>query len=1287
VITGAQLRAIAGYAFARGKAYLEEGRVLECNVADDTTIDGRVEGETVYLVRVVAAPGFLVGECTCPVGGPMCKHAVALVLYHLERTAGQPTLARTPLARSEWSKSNADAFTTRQDLEAWAKTNNVPHVLDVAADVLCDELPTELVARYGLKYVLGRLALRDVASRDGSARYLNARGGVEALVAEAAHRVLVRGAGSVLAGMVEEDTRVAPVEPSLLALWTKLRGVRREHRAGASPRSRDDRARGVWAFEKGGPTIIWKEPERLVKGGFGGYGHLLVATKLKMIAGEPRFQCTCRPGDRDGAGTCTHVLALIDATLDRLELPEHAAEMRPIADEIMRPGWSRALEALDTFDTAITRPRVVEVWWRVEPELGAISLTPIVKKQTKRGGMTAGAKISAARLLEEYRDELSDEDRTIAEHVAAWVPASRAAGTYPVRGFAALVGHPRVVLEGSDTPVSVSRVPLGFSALAAGDAIRVEPSLEGERMSPRMLEPLLKLFPSGEPIVLPDPDRQRLMLVDATDDARKLFGVLEAHGDAFPPEAHATLLERLGRIESRLPITVPSAFKGKQLASQATVVVRMRLAMPAGLECELFVRPGPGAPLFPPGVGPKDVMLANVDGERAYVRRELATENEYARAMLQRLPMDGAEEGPPGVFRIVDLDAALGVVAAAQTPPPGLEAEWLEQKPTVLHAASAEQLRVQIERKRDWFGIIGDLKVEAGRIELAVLLDAARRQQKYVRLDQERWVELSSTLRDRLLAIADRTFVDAKQRIELSPGAVPAIEALGEAGAEVSAAPEWQLLAERLAASLLMKPVPPATLKATLRDYQLDGHAWLSRVAAWGAGAVLADDMGLGKTVQAIAVMLDRAKQGPTLVLAPTSVALNWVAELERFAPTLKPIVYALVEDRAKALAKVKKADVVIASYGLLVRDAELLAKTKFGTLVIDEAQALKNPTTQRAKAARGLDAGFRIALSGTPFENHLGELWSLFAIVFPGLLGSWEQFRERFANPIERSKDEASRAALSRVLQPFLLRRTKAEVAKELPPRTEITVPVALSADEMAMYEDARLAAVAELGSSKVKDEQKRFQILAALTRLRLMASHPRLHDPKSTLGSSKMMRLLELLDELRSEGHRALVFSQFTSHLALVREELDRAGYVSLYLDGSTALGQRAKLVERFQNGEGEVFLISLKAGGTGINLTAADYVIHLDPWWNPAVEDQASDRAHRIGQTKPVTVFRLVARGTIEEQIVGMHEDKRALVAGILEGTDIAGRLTTRDLLAMLERGDRVVADDGDGPPSIH
>jgi SNF2 family DNA or RNA helicase len=370
-----------------------------------------------------------------------------------------------------------------------------------------------------------------------------------------------------------------------------------------------------------------------------------------------------------------------------------------------------------------------------------------------------------------------------------------------------------------------------------------------------------------------------------------------------------------------------------------------------------------------------------------------------------------------------------------------------------------------------------------------------------------------------------------------------------------------------------------------------------------------------------------------------------------------------------KTLASLGKRDILIVSYGLLVRDADALAAVPFATLVADEAQALKNPRTERAKAARGLAAEFRVAMSGTPLENHLGELWSLFALVFPGLLGSWEQFRTRFAVPIEKNRDAAASAALARVIKPFLLRRTKAEVAPELPPRTEIEVPVALSSAEAELYEDARLAAVANLTKSVKNPEQRRFEVLAALTRLRLLASHPKLYDQASGVASSKMQRLLELVDELRSEGHRALVFSQFTSHLALVRAELERVGVKLLYLDGATPAAERARLIARFQAGEAEVFLISLKAGGTGINLTGADYVIHLDPWWNPAVEDQATDRAHRIGQDKPVTVYRLIARNTVEEKILALHGTKRALVAGVLAGTDAATKLSTRDLVDLL------------------
>ena len=1348
VLTVRYLRGLAGPVFARGDAYWRDGRVVSFAVADEV-VDGVVLGGDSYRVRLSADAGLLTTDCTCPAGGVICKHAVAVGLAYIAGGAApgaQDTIPAMTVGARARSAASAQAvlplsapsaspppaalarpnaapphnrvaelvreltsaglpaqiaaeapaaggfsFAKRSDLDAWVEQHQVKHAMLLTADTLYPRLPPVEAQRYGLRHVLARLSLRDVGSREGVSRFVGVRG-LEGPIAEAAYRELEAAAAIVRAGLDEERARPdQQIYPALAPLWSRLIEARRAVRAQAAPRSRAWRAAGTWRFDPAASAVVWKERETVIRSSLD-YRTIGIMTRLTTPGGGAAvLECSCSAPE----GRCTHSLALLDATLDLVADPARNDEARTIAQDLLRPGWARLFKELDALDARVAKPRaVIEVWWELDRQLGALTLAPLVKKQLKRGTMSAGTKPTAARLLDEHRDGLSDVDLRIAEHVAAWQPPSRAvsapvnraAGSYPVKAFLALVGHPRVIAEWSDAPIDVVRAPLGFTARLAGEQICLEPSLDGARLNPKLLSGLFEAFAPGEPLVIEEPERSRCLVVDVHDEARQLWHLLAKHGDQFPPESHAQLLERLGRLEARLPVTVPETLKGTQLSAEPATVARLRLLPDVTLELELLIRPGDGAPLYQPGSGPRDILLRQ-DGQRGYVRRALTDEPALARSMLAGLPLEDAEEGPPYCWRIGDTDAALRLVSALQRPTPGLEVEWLDAKPTIASTVGPEALRVHIERRRDWFGITGEIKIEAGRLELAVLLDAARRQQRFVRVDAQRWVELSETLRQRLLAVADQTFV-ARNHLELSPGAVPAIQALDDAGATVDSAADWDQLTARLASSVALSPKPPATLAATLRDYQIEGHAWLSRVAAWGAGACLADDMGLGKTVQAIAVLLDRAKLGPALVLAPTSVAFNWVDELARFAPSLSPVLYAEAPDRAKCLAKLRKKDVVIVSYGLLVRDAELLAATPFATLVIDEAQALKNANTRRARAARKLDAKFRIALSGTPFENHLGELWSLFAIVFPGLLGSWEQFRERFASPVERGKDPEARAALSRVLRPFLLRRTKQEVARELPSRTEIQVSVALSREEWELYEDARLAAVAELdrAGKSVRDEQQRFQILAALTRLRLLASHPRLYDGKSQLASSKLRRLLELLDELRREGHRALVFSQFTSHLALVREALDAAGYTSLYLDGATPAKQRAKLIAGFQAGEAEVFLLSLKAGGTGINLTAADYVIHLDPWWNPAVEDQATDRAHRIGQTRPVTVYRLIARGTIEEQILAMHGDKRALVAGVLDGTDVAGRLTTKDLLALLAAGRDPArgSDDDDRDP---
>jgi len=355
-----------------------------------------------------------------------------------------------------------------------------------------------------------------------------------------------------------------------------------------------------------------------------------------------------------------------------------------------------------------------------------------------------------------------------------------------------------------------------------------------------------------------------------------------------------------------------------------------------------------------------------------------------------------------------------------------------------------------------------------------------------------------------------------------------------------------------------------------------------------------------------------------------------------------------------------------LCSYGLLVTEAERLAGLELSTVVFDEAHMLKNERTQRARAAVNIRAGFRIALTGTPVENHLGELWSLMHTIVPGLLGTRRHFDGRFAQPIAGGDRERA-GHLRSIVRPFMLRRTKAQVLDELPPREEITVVVSRGSKEAAFYEALRLRALEQLEDTD--DPKARFQILAELTRLRQAAVDPRLVDAVHGPPGAKLDVLMERLLALREEGHRALVFSQFLGAMALVHQRLDAAGLDYLSLDGSTPAAERAELIERFQGGAGDVFVMSLKAGGVGVNLTGADYVIHLDPWWNPAVEEQATGRAHRIGQLRPVTVYRLVSQGTVEERILALHGSKRQLADDMLAGLDTAKTLDLDELRSLM------------------
>jgi len=463
----------------------------------------------------------------------------------------------------------------------------------------------------------------------------------------------------------------------------------------------------------------------------------------------------------------------------------------------------------------------------------------------------------------------------------------------------------------------------------------------------------------------------------------------------------------------------------------------------------------------------------------------------------------------------------------------------------------------------------------------------------------------------------------------------------------------------------------PKSLSGTLREYQKTGYKWLKTLSYYGFGGILADDMGLGKTLQIIALLeSERRKKQVSLVVAPTSLLYNWENEISRFAPNLRTQVVSGLPEKRRELLTTPDIDVFITTYDMLKRDTEHYEFMKFAYIIADEAQNIKNPGTQAAKSIKELNARVRFALTGTPIENTLTELWSIFDFIMPGYLHSAHKFHRIYEIPIIKGTDPTKATQLRQQISPFVLRRIKRNVLKELPEKTETTLPAELTSEQKKIYQAYLLEALGALDDIVANDAfaDNRMRILAQLTRLRQICCHPALFLDDYNGGSGKLALTLETIQIAIDSGHRVLLFSQFTAMLDLLKKELDKSGLpVSyFYLDGATKAKDRMEMTARFNEGERDIFLISLKAGGTGLNLTGADVVIHYDPWWNPSVMDQASDRAHRYGQEKSVHVFNIVAKDSIEEKIMALQEKKRGLIDSVItEGGSFINLLTEEEV----------------------
>ncbi|KRH78660.1 RNA polymerase-associated protein RapA [Ferrovum sp. JA12] len=934
-----------------------------------------------------------------------------------------------------------------------------------------------------------------------------------------------------------------------------------------------------------------------------------------------------------------------------------------------QPMWERALSALEKFGSDFTNisSQIKSsrfIWHLTYQDNGARCLLEArEQKRVGSGAWGTSRAVSINRLLtvQQEIDGLSEQDRAVIAMIR--VAENNAKSTNKKLDFlpalSLLVGHPLLFWSNK----SNEQVTL----------VKSYPEINVSLDNQHICIQITPTFSEGERFKLIRETKNRLRIIEAHPDHEKLLNIIDQNGLVVPLSMEERVKLILDSLSNKL--VVRSQIGKGNISIQADHFQLYILLSPAatGLNVELIVMPdGEKGTIFTPGLGLEYIdSHHSTEGDKFQIKRNLSQEVDAAEEVFKQC-RPWLKEVDETLFTgtTPHVSAACELLITLKEFGERVQLRWPEGETIKISGeADASQLSLSVTSQGDWLGVNGQLVIDQDNvIELKDLLQASAVQEsRFVPLKNGQYIALSEQL---LKRVKDLDGLSEKDTHEIRIHALAATELSKVVNLTESTQTDtgWRHLLEQRDSLTQWYPVLPDSLQAELRDYQLVGFEWLARHAKAGSGACLADDMGLGKTLQTLTLLLHRASDGPALVIAPTSVCGNWLSEAQRFAPSLN-IRWLGTSSKDKFYLEAGPGDLIIMSYTLFQQEGESLAQKRWSTVVLDEAQAIKNSGTKRSQAAMKLNAHFRLITTGTPIENHLGELWNLFRFINPGLLGSHDSFNDRFAIPIEKNNDSEARERLRRLIQPFILRRTKSQVLSELPPRTEVTITLDLSPEERSMYEAVRQEAL-EKATPTNDDHPNRIRVLAGIMKLRRACCHGALILPQLSWQSVKINALVEIIEELKDSGHRALIFSQFVDFLSLIKQAMEEKGVSYLYLDGSTSVQDRVKRVKAFQEGEGDVFLISLKAGGVGLNLTAADYVIHMDPWWNPAVEDQASDRAHRMGQTRPVTIYRLVTKDTIEEKIVALHERKRNLADSLLEGAGEVSSISTEELIRLLQ-----------------
>lgn len=735
----------------------------------------------------------------------------------------------------------------------------------------------------------------------------------------------------------------------------------------------------------------------------------------------------------------------------------------------------------------------------------------------------------------------------------------------------------------------------------------------------------------------------------------RIFTYLLENSILIPRSGKEALEKTLISLGKRFAVSSPFGHQIAKIQKDSKTEPHLYLypVPPAGLMAELRIEPIPNAPLLLPGEGPEKLIL-QIDGESVEVVRSLKAENANADKICEAIPFLGTKKEGYSTT-IQDGFIAWELLDALKENEHLVDVKWPRGKSIeMIKKVKMSDFSMLVENKIDYFQVTPTVPIDTKRmLSFAQLIDMAEKQRGgFISFSDKEIVRLEKKVLD-FIRICGYYNIEGKDYCQIPLAAAGLFEEYDDVG-------KWKL-----------PPLPelpddvtsiPTTFQAELRDYQTEGVNWLCRLSGWGLGGILADDMGLGKTVQTIALLAKRGEGGSALIIAPVSVCQNWVDEIIRFCPALTPILY-VGNNRKSLLNESGPNTLFIVSYALLQNDVEIFQTYNWNTIIVDEAQAIKNYNSKRTTAVLSLKGKFRLALSGTPVENYLVDMWTLFQFTNPGLLGSRLKFLSKFSSAFEKGGSSEKREALQKIITPFFLRRKKGDVLSELPPKTELIRKVELSSEERSFYEAQRLHSLAKI--SETTNEKGFIAIFAELMKLRRASLSPSLVEKSAPVVSSKIELLLEITEELNENRHKALIFSQFVDYLQIIKSELEKRNLKFSYLDGSTPRDKRTSEVSDFQSGKTDFFLISLKAGGTGLNLTAADYVIHMDPWWNPAVEEQASDRAHRMGQTRPVTIYKIIAIDTIEERILELHGRKKEVAEALFGDGDKATSLSPQEL----------------------